>query len=615
MFSATSDLRFYWRLAIKPHRWQALVVSLLMLASAAFETMTIALAIPLLDVVSSPERAVQGRVVGLVTGGLGRAGFSTTLNMVIFALLLLASSLFVIRAAVILLHQYAVAGIGHKIRREMRSSLFEKFLHAHYGDLVNRGRGAILNDINTPSDAVYNAIMNLASMVAAVLNGLLLIGFMMYLSWWVTVVVGMLAIGGIQVGRSMLKRRAEECGRVLYALRGDLSRAEVDSIDGVKVVKTHVLEPLMLAHQRRLLDAERQPLLKLALYRHAPMFVTEVMAILLVLALGAVAVMIPALGMQFSSLVAFLLAARRASPSIATVGALSVDINKSKRALEVVEEVLELMRPENQGDRRVLSVNTVCLADVSFRYGARSDDGLTLKDIHLKMNRGAVTAIVGATGSGKSTIAHLIVGLYQPCSGSIFVDDADLRELNLADWRRRVGYVPQDVFLFNTSIRNNIALWDENVSDEKVEWAARVAQLHDFVMTLPEKYEALVGDRGLMLSGGQSQRVAIARAILRQPEVLIFDEATSALDNLTERAVYESISLLRKDAIVIVIAHRLSTVRSADQIAVLRSGTVTEIGTHEELMGRRGVYAELYETDVGKPSGPSIVGLRWGTPS
>jgi ABC-type multidrug transport system fused ATPase/permease subunit len=211
------------------------------------------------------------------------------------------------------------------------------------------------------------------------------------------------------------------------------------------------------------------------------------------------------------------------------------------------------------------------------------------------MKRGEVTAIVGPTGAGKTTIVNLLMGLFQPSEGRILVDGYDLKEIYVKAWREKIGYVSQDVFLFNASIRDNIVLWEEKVLQVEVERAARVAQLHDFVQSLPHGYDTLVGDRGLRLSGGQCQRVAIARAIFRRPEVLIFDEATSALDNLTENVVYRAINALRKQATVVVIAHRLSTIRDADQIAVLSGGKVVELGTHASLVERRGIYAELYE--------------------
>jgi ABC-type multidrug transport system fused ATPase/permease subunit len=170
-----------------------------------------------------------------------------------------------------------------------------------------------------------------------------------------------------------------------------------------------------------------------------------------------------------------------------------------------------------------------------------------------------------------------------------------MREIDLVAWRKNIGYVGQDTFLFNSTLRENIALWNETVSLEEIEGAARVAQLDEFVQSLTEGYDTAVGDRGLKLSGGQRQRVAIARAILHRPGVLIFDEATSALDNVTEHAVHMAISQLRTDSVVILVAHRLSTVQDAEQIFVLHEGRVVEKGQHDSLLQARGHYWGLYK--------------------
>jgi ABC-type multidrug transport system fused ATPase/permease subunit len=313
------------------------------------------------------------------------------------------------------------------------------------------------------------------------------------------------------------------------------------------------------------------------------------------MALCGITLLAPDLGLSFPKLVAFLVAIRQCGASIAMVSSQLVDLQSFRPRVGVIEEIRDKMPGERSGTAKLPTVSNLTLRDLSFRYVSRGD---VLKNVNITLTKGTVTAVVGSTGSGKSTIANLIVRLYPPASGSILVEDMDLKTVSLEEWRSRIGYVPQDPFLFNTSIHNNIALWDTAITPAEIQSASRLAQLHDFVAKLPMGYDTIVGDHGLELSGGQAQRVAIARAILRKPEILIFDEATSALDNLTERAVYEAISAMRSNAIVLVIAHRLSTVRDADRIVVLDGGAVVESGTHESLMRDSGPYSRLYKTEV-----------------
>jgi ATP-binding cassette, subfamily B, bacterial len=213
---------------------------------------------------------------------------------------------------------------------------------------------------------------------------------------------------------------------------------------------------------------------------------------------------------------------------------------------------------------------------------------------------GETHAIVGSTGAGKSTVVKLLLRLYDTTAGRIALDGVDVRSVPLAELRRAVGYVGQDVFLFQGTVRENLAYGRPEAADADLERAARLAEAHDFIAELPDGYDTVVGERGQKLSGGQRQRLSIARAILRNPPVLVLDEATSAVDNETEAAIQRSLELVGQDRTVIVIAHRLSTVRHADRIHVLEEGRIVESGSHDELVGARGLYAALWRIQTGE---------------
>jgi ABC-type multidrug transport system fused ATPase/permease subunit len=280
-----------------------------------------------------------------------------------------------------------------------------------------------------------------------------------------------------------------------------------------------------------------------------------------------------------------------------SIGGLASVYAQLQKTIGATETIFNLMEETPEMDITTdkpfsVDVSKVTFSDVNFSYPTRTDVQV-LKSVNFDLDRGKTLALVGRSGSGKSTIASLLMRFYAINSGSITVNDAPLSEIDLKAWRNALAFVPQDVLLFGGTIRENISYGDTQANEEQIIEAAKQANAWEFIKEFPEGLETTVGERGVQLSGGQRQRIAIARALLKDPQLLILDEATSALDSESEQLVQEALERLMKGRTSVVIAHRLSTIRHADQILVLNKGEVTERGSHDELIDHGGIYSEL----------------------
>jgi ATP-binding cassette subfamily B protein/subfamily B ATP-binding cassette protein MsbA len=301
--------------------------------------------------------------------------------------------------------------------------------------------------------------------------------------------------------------------------------------------------------------------------------------------------------------VTFVVALQRLNGTFGTIATSLAALNTNAALLDLLNKLLE---PADKQFRRRSGLKFkslqqgITLRNLTLQYGPELQPAL--RNINLNIPSGSTVALVGSSGAGKSSLADLLVGLYEPTEGQMLVDGKPLNDFDLISWQQQLGVVSQDTFLFNATIAENISHGSPNATRAQIVEAAEKAQAAGFISDLPDGYDTLIGERGYLLSGGQRQRLSLARAILRDPELLILDEATSALDTQSERLVQQAIDQFERQHTVLVIAHRLSTIVKADLICVLEKGQIVEQGNHQELLEKHGIYAGLWRQQVNTDS-------------
>ena len=495
---------------------------------------------------------------------------------------------------------YCMAWVGRHVVKDLRSEMFEHMLvlPARYYDRQASGQliSKLIYDVEQVSDAASNA---LSILVQDTLTLIGLLGWMFYLNWKLTLLF--LVIGPVvAVLINYVNKRIRRYAQRLQGSVGDVTHISQEAIEGERVVKVFGGQGHERAAFARANENNRHQFMKITSVNAASVPIVQFITASF-LALVVYIVTRPGMLEEISvgTFMSFVSAMLMLFPPIRRLTTVNVTLQRGITAAQSVFGFLAQQPERDTGSRRLQRARgEIRYQDVHFCYD--KDKGEVLKGISFEARAGEMVAFVGRSGSGKSTLVNLLPRFYELDAGHILLDGIDIRELRLADLRRQIALVSQNVTLFNDTIAHNIAYGRlSEASETDIIAAARAAHAMEFIERLPQGLDTPVGEHGVLLSGGQRQRLAIARAILKDAPVLILDEATSALDTESERHIQQALEILMENRTTFVIAHRLSTIEKADKIIVLEQGRIVETGTHHELLQRGGHYAALSRMQFG----------------
>lgn len=605
-------MKEFWQILkryVAPYKKYVAGSVLMNILSAVFNVFSFSLLIPILQILFNvgdhtyefipwhkgmPFNEITNNAYFYVSSFIGTFGASRVLLM----LCLVFCAIVIVKTACYFGAAAVMVPIRTGVVKDMRVQIYDKILSLPLGFFSQERKGDIIARISGDVQEVENSISSTIEML--IKNPILILiylGVLCRMSWELTLFTVLFAPAMIGV-MSLIGRKLKAQSTEAQRYWSDTMSQVEETLGGLRIIKAFLAEKKMSSRFGAITEAMRSKNTRVAIRQSSAHPVSELLGsvmIAIVLWFGGTLILGDHAVIDAPSFMAYMAILYSVIQPIKDLSKAAYSIPKGLASMDRINVILDAENNIAEPSRPVSLKSfekSIEFRNVHFRYESGRE---VLHGIDLTIPKGHNVAIVGASGAGKSTLADLIPRFYDPDEGSISIDGIDIRDVSTRDLRALMGNVNQDPILFNDTIFNNVAFGVENATMEQVVAAAKIANAHEFIITKPEGYDTCIGDRGVMLSGGQRQRISIARAILKNPPILILDEATASLDTESERMVQDALDYLMSNRTTISIAHRLSTVKKADEIIVMNEGLIVERGRHDELIELDGYYRKLYE--------------------